>query len=52
VQLVGGESISALQAMSCLTLFAANQTVVSRVRTVAKSNKRREVAAMFERLFN
>jgi hypothetical protein len=48
---VQGESMTALQAMSALTLYAASDAVVARVRAAAQGNKRREVAAMFERLF-
>jgi HEAT repeat protein len=51
VELVNGESMTALQAMSALTLYAASESVVSRVRAAAKGNKRPEVAAMFQRLF-
>ncbi len=51
VELVKGESMTALQAMSALTLYAASESVVSQVRAAAKANKRREVASMFERLF-
>jgi HEAT repeat protein len=51
VELVQGESMTALQAMSALAVYAASESVVSRVRAAAKANKRPEVAAMFQRLF-
>jgi hypothetical protein len=51
VGLVKGDSMTALQAMSALTLYAASESVVSQVRAAAKANKRREVAAMFQRFF-
>jgi HEAT repeat protein len=51
IDLVKGESMTALQAMSGLTLYAASESVMSQVRAAAKANNRREVYAMFQRLF-
>lgn len=51
VELVRGESMTAMRAMSALTLYAASEAVVSQVRAAAKANKRPEVGAMFQRLF-
>ena len=41
VELVAGDSMTAMQAMSALTLYAASEHVVSQVRAAAYANKRR-----------
>ena len=51
ISLVEGESMTAMQALTALTLYAASESVVEQVRAAATANKRREVYAMFERLF-
>jgi HEAT repeat protein len=51
IELVGRDSVTAIDAMTSLSLYAADQGVVARIETEAKANRRPEVYATFRRFF-
>ena len=51
IDLVGRDSMTAIDAMTSLTLYAADRGVVARIDEAAKGNRRPEVHATFRRMF-
>jgi HEAT repeat protein len=51
IELVSRDSVTAIDALTTLTLYAADSGVVARIEAEAKANKRPEVHATFRRLF-
>jgi HEAT repeat protein len=51
IELVGRDSVAAIDAMTSLSLYAADRGVVARIEAEAKANRRPEVYATFRRYF-
>jgi HEAT repeat protein len=51
IELVGRDSVTAIDALTSLNLYAADRTVVTRIEAEAKANRRPEVLATFRRNF-
>jgi HEAT repeat protein len=51
IELVGRDSVTAIDAMTSLSLYAADRGVVARIEAEAKANRRPEVHATFRRMF-